>query len=412
MMQRNDTGAEALNRACHCSVVDVPGIRRRLDSVLGASPSVEHTHPHLFSEIPVFIAREHVTRMQGAIDAIETVARSEAWQRDVLALAPDIARRSRAASGVFFGYDFHIGADGPRLIEINTNAGGAFLNIAARDSQIACCEAGRDYLAELPDGARLEALVIDMFRREWRLARGDAPLRTIAIVDDDPSAQFLYPEFLLAQRLFETHGISTRIVDAAALRLADGHVAIDGEQIDLIYNRSTDFYFEAESSAVLRAAYESDLAVITPHPRAHALYANKRNLVWLSDAATLARLGIDREVIETLRRAIPVSREVRGDEVAWWNDRKGWFFKPESGFGSRGTYRGDKLTRRVFAELMNGDYIAQALTPAGERLHMKADVRCFAYEGRIQLMAARLYQGQTTNFRTVGGGFAPVYVTS
>jgi hypothetical protein len=25
-------------------------------------------------------------------------------------------------------------------------------------------------------------------------------------------------------------------------------------------------------------------------------------------------------------------------------------------------------------------------------------------------MAARLYQGQTTNFRTVGGGFAPVYV--
>jgi hypothetical protein len=25
-------------------------------------------------------------------------------------------------------------------------------------------------------------------------------------------------------------------------------------------------------------------------------------------------------------------------------------------------------------------------------------------------MAARLYQGQTTNFRTHGGGFAPVYV--
>jgi len=27
-------------------------------------------------------------------------------------------------------------------------------------------------------------------------------------------------------------------------------------------------------------------------------------------------------------------------------------------------------------------------------------------------MAARLYQGQTTNFRTAGGGFAPVYVTA
>jgi hypothetical protein len=32
------------------------------------------------------------------------------------------------------------------------------------------------------------------------------------------------------------------------------------------------------------------------------------------------------------------------------------------------------------------------------------------YDGMIQLMAARLYQGQTTNFRTAGGGFAPVYL--
>jgi hypothetical protein len=41
---------------------------------------------------------------------------------------------------------------------------------------------------------------------------------------------------------------------------------------------------------------------------------------------------------------------------------------------------------------------------------MKADFRCYVYAGRIQLLAARLYQGQTTNFRTPGGGFAPVFV--
>ena len=39
---------------------------------------------------------------------------------------------------------------------------------------------------------------------------------------------------------------------------------------------------------------------------------------------------------------------------------------------------------------------------------LKYDVRCYVYEGRVQLLAARLYQGQTTNFRTPGGGFAPV----
>jgi hypothetical protein len=38
----------------------------------------------------------------------------------------------------------------------------------------------------------------------------------------------------------------------------------------------------------------------------------------------------------------------------------------------------------------------------------KSDIRLFTYDGRILLSAARLYQGQTTNFRTPGGGFAPV----
>jgi hypothetical protein len=40
---------------------------------------------------------------------------------------------------------------------------------------------------------------------------------------------------------------------------------------------------------------------------------------------------------------------------------------------------------------------------------LKYDVRCFVYAGKIQLLAARLYQGQATNFRTPGGGFAPVF---
>jgi hypothetical protein len=40
----------------------------------------------------------------------------------------------------------------------------------------------------------------------------------------------------------------------------------------------------------------------------------------------------------------------------------------------------------------------------------KLDVRLYTYNGRVLLAAARLYQGQTTNFKTPGGGFAPVFV--
>ena len=41
---------------------------------------------------------------------------------------------------------------------------------------------------------------------------------------------------------------------------------------------------------------------------------------------------------------------------------------------------------------------------------MKVDVRNYVYDGNVQLLAARLYQGQTTNMRTAGGGFAPVFM--
>lgn len=61
--------------------------------------------------------------------------------------------------------------------------------------------------------------------------------------------------------------------------------------------------------------------------------------------------------------------------------------------------------------------MAQELITPGERrtgpeANMKVDVRNYVYAGRVQLLAARLYQGQTTNLRTEGGGFAPVLTPS
>ena len=40
----------------------------------------------------------------------------------------------------------------------------------------------------------------------------------------------------------------------------------------------------------------------------------------------------------------------------------------------------------------------------------KVDVRLYTYQAQPLLVAARIYQGQTTNFRTPGGGFAPVLI--
>jgi hypothetical protein len=412
--------AANLNRNCDCSATDVPALRVELDAALcpDLALSVMESHPHLFSAAPVFIDASHLLAMQELIDVVYAVTRLPGYELRALAAAPEIASRRTAALGAFTAFDFHITADGPRLIEINTNAGGALLNAAARRAQPPCCPGYEDRFRTSPDAGSLENAFVAMFEHEWQLVRGAAPLRSIAIVDEHPERQYLYPEFLLFRNLFQAHGYDVVIADPRDLTGGADGLACHGHSIDLVYNRLTDFYLEQPANRALRLAYESGSAVITPHPRAHALLASKRNLALLTDTDFLNSIAARPSDAATMKRVIPTTHLVDTSSEAWWNDRKRWFFKPVDGFGSRGGYRGNKMTRRVFAEIARGGYVAQEFTPPGERWRtreghretFKVDTRAYVYDGVMQLVAARLYQGQTTNFRTAGGGFAPVYV--
>ena len=411
--------AARFNRECDCIGANVPALQQRIDARLGSAglaQSIVHSHPHLFSHTPVFVARQHALAMQHLISAVEAVVALPAYREEALARAPAIARLAQKTRSVFFGFDFHIAGTHPQLIEINTNAGGALLNIEMRNTHQACCEPADACLQVAASAQSLEEAVFGMFAHEWKLARGAQTLRTVAIVDDAPGGQYLFPEFLLVQKLFAARGLNALIIDARELAIDADTLTGQGQRIDLVYNRSTDFYFDEPAHAALAEAYVRDLAVITPHPHAHALYSNKRNLVTLSDEGSLRAMQAASADIETLMTSIPKTRLVNTNDESWWPNRKQWFFKPASGFGSRGTYRGDKITRRAFGDVLRGDYIAQTIAPAGERRrgdspgNFKLDVRSFAYDGVQQLLAARLYQGQTTNFRSVGGGFAPVHL--
>jgi hypothetical protein len=113
---------------------------------------------------------------------------------------------------------------------------------------------------------------------------------------------------------------------------------------------------------------------------------------------------------------VPVST---GNADDLWAERRRLFFKPARGYGSRGPYKGAKLTKKTWSSILRSDYVATELVPPGERLlvtdgaerSFKVDVRCYAYRGKIQLLGARMYRGQTTNFRTDGGGLAAVFTT-
>ncbi|MBA5640178.1 hypothetical protein H3H37_24240 [Duganella sp. LX20W] len=409
------------NSACFCVSLDEEALRQALQTQLDQPDIyalVRERCPYLFAARPVFMSTARLMRMEELVQTIESVVALPAYRERVLAYAPEIAHHDTGARGVFMGYDFHADEQQFGLIEINTNAGGAMLNAVLARAQRACCAEAEFLVPPVATAGAFEREMIAMFRREWALAGHQRPLRSIAIVDDAPEQQYLYPEFLLFQQLFERHDLRAVIAAPEQFKLEGGTLWHDGQPIDLVYNRLTDFALAAPASAVLRDAWLARAAVLTPHPRAHALYADKRNLALLSDEDELQQLGVPPSQRAILLAGIPRTELVQPEHAErLWKDRRGLFFKPYGGYGGKAAYRGDKLTQRVWQEILAGGYVAQALVAPGERTissedppqKLKFDVRNYAYDGAVQWVAARLYQGQTTNFRTPGGGFAPVY---
>jgi hypothetical protein len=414
--------AGRLNHDCFCTTLN----RAELDTILKSDAlnlDVLHSHPQLFSNTSVFISPTQLVQMQNLVHSVEGVVQLPKYQQQVLAQADETARFNDGTAGVFMGYDFHLDVTGPQLIEINTNAGGGFLNAALLRAQTDCCRAAEVFLPEVK--RHIDEQFMAMFMREWQSINPTRPLTRIAIVDENPIQQFLYPEFKMAQRLFERNGIEAVIADPQEVYFEQGQLVYrqsptdQGVIIDLVYNRLTDFSLSHTNSSALRAAYLASAVVVTPNPRHHALYANKRNLAIFSDETALNNISAKQVDIHHLHTAIPHTQIVSAANAEYlWQERKHLFFKPATGYGSKAAYRGDKITKRVWDEILQGDYVAQQQIPPSERgilvdeqeIALKMDIRAYVYAGEIQLLAARLYQGQTTNFRTQGGGFAPVFV--
>ena len=406
--------AEALHRECFCLAVDPSAVRAQLNALLtasGTSVRLADAHQNLFSALPVFVPEEMLHRMRDSVRALAAVAATPAYRSAVLAWAPAVAGHDPGSPGGMLGFDFHLAPDGPRLIEINTNPGGLLLNATLAEAQHLCMpDLSVPAISQGVEEAAFETLL-----REWRLQASIDPDALIAIVDEAPETQYLYAEFVLYQRLIEKHGYRAAICAPGELEYTQGQLRLAGGRVGFVYNRLTDFSLQAPHLHALRQAFLDGAVGLSPHPQAHALWADKRNLALLCDQEFVARTGISPEEQALVAAVVPATRVVSDanrDEL--WESRRRWFFKPASGFGSRASYRGDKLTRKTWSAMAGTDYVAQEVVPPSERhsapdtTPMKVDIRCYAYAGDALFFAARLYQGQTTNFRTEGGGFAPV----
>ena len=377
-------------------------------------------HPGVpYASTVVALERADFEMIRRTVAALFRIAHEAAYQAQVDAGADEVARHHIANTAVFMGYDFHLTPDGPRLIEINTNAGGALLNGLHTASlcdrvKLACL------CSELVPVETMRARIVATFEAELRAARPGASLRLVAIADDHPEEQFLRPEFELFRQLFALSGIEAQVCDVRDLAYDGADLTLGGRRLDLVYLRDTDWRFEQERSRSLRAAYLADAVVVTPSPREHHLLANKQRLTLFSSADALQGIGAKHDEIALLTAVIPETRllDAMGLEDAW-RTRREWVFKPAAAYASHAVYRGDKISRRKLEEIAQlGGFVAQRRVEPGEvgvatvdgRRSMKFDVRAYAYRDEVLLLGARAYQGQVTNLRTPGGGFSAICV--
>jgi len=371
-----------------------------------------HPYADVISSRTAFLPRQSFRQMARLVRILYRLSRNPAYRARLWPKLPKIAQFDPGHDALMMGYDFHQTAAGPRLIEVNTNAGGWLPALLA-------CH-GEKVLnpAELPP--RAGARLFGPFREEllaWNDGRPRQPA-ALAIIDEQPESQFLYGEMAYCRQLLEeAWKVPVALVDAAKLTADSEGVRHGGNKIELIYNRHCDFYLEAPALAGLRAAYRAGTVCLSPNPFAYGLLADKRRLTLWSDGEALAELGLATGIRRQLTELVPLSRLLADlDRESLWREKKDWVFKPVARFGSQGVLLGAKITRGRFdlldpQETLVQRHIPPSLTGGEEPPEMKTDFRLYAYRDRVLGVTARLYRGQVTNLRTPGGGFAPVILT-
>lgn len=375
-----------------------------------ASLGLQVDWDHLISPFSVQVSPTSIQKIRNGIQAIHSISRLKKYQESIerqdLLKAPN--------ESVLMSYDFHTSADGrAALIEINTNASGyliAGIGIAA--------ELGKS-LFDLPLYREIETTFKDEAKS---VGLGDGPLH-VAIVDEDIPSQKMRVEFLLYQELFRKWGWSAEICESKDLKWNSTTGKLLGPEnkpIQFVYNRLTDFLLERVQHQDLKTAWERGTIALSPQPKEYLLLADKTRLMVFQDSEKLKDLGVSEDLIQNVQAISLPTFDIDSfeDTEELWKKRKELFFKPKNSYGGKAVYRGESVSRKVFERLLDEGGLVQSFFPAQKLSEnredplniWKFDLRCYVYRDHIELMAARVYQGQVTNFSSRMGGFSSIQI--
>jgi hypothetical protein len=349
----------------------------------------------LASELPVTIPKADFNAMFEFARSVFRLKQNRTYVSRLESLLPEAARIRPDAPGILMGFDFHLTPEGPRLIEINNNAGGLYIGDEKWLPQ--------PDITELENG--FEHRILGMFPNAWR---------TIAIVDEDIEKQYMYPEMEAYAALLADDGREVFLISPEQLQLNEDGLYTDSKRIDAIYNRHTDFYLESSAMHHIKSAYLAGQVQVNPHPRSYALLGDKSRMSDWWHRGLLEGTISDRE-IALIRAIVPETHLMNEYEPeAAWQERKSWVFKPSARHGGKGVLLGKGISHKRFDGLERSETVMQKFVPASQveinGTSFKFDVRLYTQAERLIAVAGRVWQGQLTNFRTEGSGWVSLNI--
>ena len=382
--------------------------------------------PEEFSVIPAaqVIPHETLAEIDAFIQIYERITTSAAWLRHVTVEAPEIARAPRREVCFFTAWDFHLSPkQGWQLIECNDNGSGFLYAALINRLYYQLSDLTNDSaVLPPPTVAAFKNRLAGFIERESSEFFAAKPQGLFVIVE---SAEALaggkfYREFLLLGELLRDVGRRAEIAPLDALRWDGKALLLGGEPVVFVVNRATDFFWEGEIFAPLRAAYDTGKIYIAPNPFSYATRSDKRLLEFLSLPHWDREIGISPEERAMLSAHVPETYLVKAENLDELAARKAaFFFKPAHGFASHGVLASSQVGKGRLRQLLRKkiSYVAQKTVPkpvlvsAGNQSDapLWTDLRVWSYRGERYLISGRASKQRDLIDLNPPGGWLPTF---
>ena len=383
--------------------------------------------PEQFSVVPFpqKIPQSIVAELATFIGTFDRVTSRRTWQEKVTTQCPKIARLTRPEVCFFSAWDFHLPPEHPgnwQLIEFNDNGSGLLLAglINAIFYELAP-ESERTALKAPWTFPVLSEWVANIVEKEARRFFGTFPPGSFLILDDASSLHSgkFRSELKLMCHWWQQREWPVAMAAPEEMESDGGRLFVRGQEVSVVVNRSTDFFWHSEAFAAIKKAYEARSIYVAPNPFTYATRSDKRLLEFLSRPHWDESLGIEPQERRILNAHVPETYLLREDNLeAIAAQKETFFFKPLYGFASRGVLPSSQVGRSRLRRLLKQGkpYVAQKKV-AKSLLYLPekdtplwADLRVWAYRGEIFWLSGRASCHPERLDLTLPGGWLPTLI--